>query len=131
MLAEIQILDIMKTKKYMSLTVFAMLFVVFGCSEDVPTNEQQETTTSYSTKSAKQDELVEVKNFQNKLKEISRSGKQLTDSEKANLLFTEAKALLKVHGLPENTKIPEDLTTEEERTTYLGFIRFIELIKNK
>jgi len=32
----------MKTKKYMSLAVFAMLFVVFGCSEDAPTNEQQQ-----------------------------------------------------------------------------------------
>lgn len=116
---------------YTSLAAFVMLFVIFGCSEDTPTNEQQKTTTSYSTKSVKQDEPVEVTDFRNKIKEITRSGQQLTDSEKANLLFTEAKALLEVHGLPENTKVPEDLITEEERTTYLGFTKFIELIKNK
>jgi len=120
----------MKKKMYMNLAAFAMLFVVFGCSEDTPANEQQ-TTTSYSTKSVKQDEPVEVTDFRNKIKEIARSGQQLTDSEKAMLLLPEAKALLEVHGLPENTEVPKDLTTEEERTAYLGFTRFIELIKNK
>lgn len=50
-----------------NLAAFAMLFVVFGCSEDAPTNEQQETTTSYSTKSVKQDEPIEVTDFRNKI----------------------------------------------------------------
>jgi len=121
----------MKKKMYMNLAAFAMLFVVFGCSEDTPTNEQQETTTSYSTKSVKQDEPVEVTDFRNKLKEISRSGQQLTDSEKAMLLLPEAKALLEVHGLPENTELPKEAVTNEMKTVYLGFTKFFELIKNK
>src|SRR5690606_35779662 len=121
----------MKKKMYTNLAAFTMLFVVFGCSEDTPTNEQQETTTSYSTKSVKQDEPVEVTDFRNKIKEIARSGQQLTDSEKAMLLLPEAKALLEVHGLPENTEIPKQITIEDEKTAYLGFVKFIELIKNK
>lgn len=31
----------MKKKMYTNLAAFAMLFVVFGCSEDTPANEQQ------------------------------------------------------------------------------------------
>ena len=115
----------------MSLAAFAMLFVAYGCSEDASANEQQETTTSYSTKSVKQEEPVEVTNFRNKLKEIARSGQQLTDLEKATMFLPEAKALLEAHGLPENTEIPKQITTEEERTAFLGFTKFIELIKNK
>lgn len=121
----------MKKKMYMNLAVFAMLFVVFGCSEDAPTNEQQETTTSYSTKSVKQDEPVEVTDFRNKIKEISRSGQQLTDSEKAMLLLPEAKALLEAYGMPDNIDVPKDLITDDEIMGYLGFVKFTELIKNK
>ena len=121
----------MKTKMYMSLTAFAMLFVAYGCSEDTLANEQRETTTSYSIKSVKQDEPIEVTDFRNKIKEISRSGQQLTDSEKVTILLPEAKALLEAHGLPENTEISKQITTEDEKTAYLGFVKFIELIKNK
>ena len=60
----------MKEKFYMSLAAFAMLFVAYGCSEDAPANEQQETPSSYSTKSVKQDEPVEVTDFRKKSKRL-------------------------------------------------------------
>ncbi len=121
----------MKAKLFTILTMSSMLFLSYGCSEDVPANEQSQTTTSHSTKSVKQDEPVEVTNFRNKLKEISRSGQQLTDSEKAILLLPEAKSLLEEFGLPDNIETPKQITTDDEKTAYLGFVKFMEIIKNK
>ena len=75
-------------------------------------------------------EPIQVTNFKNKMTEISKIKKRLTDSEKAELLYPEAKAILEVHGLPEQTEVPKEISNETDRTAYLGVVRFVELIKN-
>lgn len=79
----------------------------------------------------KDSEPREVSQFREKLQEIARSGESYSESEKAMLLYPVAQKLIDVHGMPEDTTVDPIFKTTEEQTAYLGFKKFIELVKNR
>lgn len=118
-------------KKILFLTAIltsSLLFV--NCDNDQIT-EEEPTITSNVAKQRKASEPIEVTNFRNKIREIAKSEKILTDSEKATILLPAAKELLEVHGMPQDVSKDPLMKTEDEQNTILGFRRFIELIQNK
>lgn len=82
-------------------------------------------------KKAKASEPIEVTNFRNKIKEIAKSQQDYSDAEKSKQLYEVAKDLIDVYGMPSNTDVPKEITTNEEKVAYLGFVKFTELIKNR
>lgn len=110
--------------------VIAGTFTIANCENDHTTSDN-ETIENNVAKERKALEPKEVTNFRNKLIEISKSDKNLTDSEKATILLPAAKELLEVHGMPQDVSKDPLMKTEDEQNTILGFRRFIELIQNK
>lgn len=118
-------------KKILFLTAIltsSLLFV--NCDNDQIT-EEEPTITSNVAKQRKASEPIEVTNFRNKLIEISKSDKNLTDSEKATILLPAAKELLEVHGMPQDVSKEPNAKNDDEQNAILGFRRFVELIQNK
>lgn len=113
-----------------SLLLLSSIFFI-GCENDVTNSVNQKTTLETKAREKKANEPVEVTEFRNKIKEITRSGKNYSDSEKAILLLPAAKEILDVYGMPKDMSPDPLMKTDDEQTTILGFRRFIELIKTR
>lgn len=113
--------------------VFCMaMFAFTACQEETETIQTEEQVTAQKQAQAKKDnEPREVTQFREKLQEIARSGESYSESEKAMLLYPVAQKLIDVHGMPEDTTVDPIFKTTEEQTAYLGFKKFIELVKNR
>lgn len=110
--------------------VIAGTFTITNCEND-QTTSNNETIENNVAKERKALEPTEVTNFRNKLIEISKSDKNLTDSEKASILLPAAKDIIDVHGMPQDVSKDPLMKTDDEQNAILGFRRFIELIQNK
>lgn len=110
--------------------VIAGSFTIANCEND-HTTSNNETIENNVTKKRKALEPTEVTNFRNKLIEISKSDKNLTDSEKASILLPAAKDIIDVHGMPQDVSKEPNAKNDDEQNAILGFRRFVELIQNK
>lgn len=110
--------------------VIAGTFTITNCEND-QTTSNNETIENNVAKQRKASEPIEVTNFRNKIREIAKSEKILTDSEKASILLPVAKEILEVHGMPQDVSKDPLMKTDDEQNAILGFRRFIELIQNK
>ena len=118
-------------KRIILLTVvIAGTFTIANCEND-QTTSNNETIENNVAKERKTLEPIEVTNFRNKLIEISKSDKNLTDSEKASILLPAAKDIIDVHGMPQDVSKEPNAKNDDEQNAILGFRRFVELIQNK
>ena len=114
--------------------LLSILFVgaLVACSDEGEVIQTQEQAIAQKQAQAKKDsEPREVTLFREKLQEIARSGESYSESEKAMLLYPVAQKLIDVHGMPEDATVDPIFKTTEEQTAYLGFKKFIELVKNR